>query len=114
MDATTPLPRFVVLFSVLYLAFGVASPFLPAFLESRGLAPQQIGMVLALGTAIRLLSGPAAGRIADLFQALRVLLAVCIALAAAVALGFLPAQGFWTLLIVSLLHAATLAPTTTL
>src|SRR3954453_22068055 len=111
---STPLPRFVVLFSALYLAFGVASPFLPAFLESRGLAPEQIGLVLALGTAIRLLSGPAAGRIADWLQALRIVLAVCTALAAAVVLGFLPAQGFWLLLIVSLLHAAMLAPTTTL
>src|SRR2546423_4385218 len=98
MDAATPLPRFIVLFSVLYLAFGVVSPFLPAFLESRGLAPEQIGLVLALGTAIRLLSGPAAGRIADLLQALRTVLAVCTALAAAAALGFLPAQGFWLLL----------------
>jgi len=109
-----PLPRFIVLFSVLYLAFGVASPFLPAFLESRGLTPQQVGLVLALGTAIRLLSGPTAGRIADLLQALRTVLAVCTAVAAAVTYGFLPAQGFWILLIVSLLHAAMVAPTTTL
>jgi PPP family 3-phenylpropionic acid transporter len=114
MDAAAPLPRFIVLFSLLYLAFGVASPFLPAFIESRGLAPQQIGLVLALGTGIRLLSGPAAGRLADLLQALRMVLAVCTALAAGVVLGFLPAQGFWILLIVSLLHAAMLAPTTTL
>jgi PPP family 3-phenylpropionic acid transporter len=114
MDAAAPLPRFIVLFSVLYLGFGVASPFLPAFLESRGLAPEQIGLVLALGTAIRLLSGPTAGRLADWLQALRIVLAVCTALAAAVTLGFLPTQGFWVLLIVSLLHAAMLAPTTTL
>jgi PPP family 3-phenylpropionic acid transporter len=114
MHAAAPLPRFIVLFSVLYLAFGVASPFLPAFLESRGLAPEQIGLVLALSTAIRLLSGPTAGRLADWLQALRIVLAVCTALAAAVTLGFLPTQGFWVLLIVSLLHAAMLAPTTTL
>src|SRR5215218_192713 len=114
MDAAAPLPRFIVLFSVLYLAFGVASPFLPAFLESRGLAPEQIGLVLALGTAIRLISGPTAGRLADWLRALRIVLAVCTALAAAVVLGFLPAQGFWLLVIVSLLHAAMLAPTTTL
>jgi MFS transporter, PPP family, 3-phenylpropionic acid transporter len=113
MDATA-LPRFIALFSMLYLAFGVASPFLPAFLESRGLAPEQIGVVLASGTAIRLLSGPTAGRVADWLQALRIVLAVCTALAAGVVLGFLPAQGFWLLLFVSLLQAAMLAPTTTL
>jgi MFS family permease len=39
---------------------------------------------------------------------------VCTALAAIVALGLLPAAGFWTLLMISALHAAALAPITTL
>ena len=35
-SVATPLSRFMLLFSVLYLSFGAASPFLPAFLKSRG------------------------------------------------------------------------------
>ena len=106
--------RFGLLFSALYLAFGTASPFLPLFLSSRGLGPEQIGLVLALSTAIRLVSGPAAGWIADRLQALRIVLAICLTVAAMAAVWFGMAHGFLTLLTVGLLHAAMLAPTTTL
>ena len=51
------LARFVILYAVLYSAFGVISPFLPAYLGDRGLSPQQIALVIGLGTAVRLASG---------------------------------------------------------
>src|SRR5688572_26095583 len=108
------LPKFLVLFAATYCAYGVASPFLPAFVSARGLAPEQLGLVLAAGTAARLLSAPLAGRIGDLTQALRLVLAASAALAALITLGYLPAQGFWMFLAVSLLHAAALAPVTVL
>jgi MFS transporter, PPP family, 3-phenylpropionic acid transporter len=98
----------------MYAAFGVASPFLPAFVSARGLPPEQLGLVLAAGTAVRLLSAPLAGRIGDLTQALRVVLAVCAGLAAFASLGYLAAHVFWAFLAVSLLHAASLAPVTVL
>ena len=109
-----PLTRFILLYAAMYAGFGVASPFLPAFMNLRGLAPEQLGLVLSAGTAVRLLTAPLAGRIGDLTQALRVVLAICIALAAAVTLSYLAAHGFWMLLGVSLLHAASLAPITIL
>jgi PPP family 3-phenylpropionic acid transporter len=105
--------RFIALYALMCAAFGVSSPFMPAFFEARGLIPEQIGLLFAIGTTLRLISGPFCGRLADLTQALRALLAVCTALAAIVALGLLPAAGFWTLLMISALHAAALAPTTT-
>ncbi|MGH8542228.1 MAG: MFS transporter [Gammaproteobacteria bacterium] len=111
---STPLTRFILLYAVMYAAFGVASPFLPAFVSARGLPPEQLGLVLGASTAVRLLTAPLAGRIGDLIQALRVVLVVCIALAASVTLGYLAAHGFWILLGVSLLHAASLAPVTVL
>src|SRR5262245_19783608 len=110
----TSLKRFVLLYAAMYAAFGVASPFLPAFLNTRGLAPEQLGLVLGAGTAVRLLTSPLAGRIGGLIQALRVVLVVCIALAASVTLGYLAAHGFGILLAMSLLHAASLAPITVL
>lgn len=113
-DRLSALPRFILLYAAMYAAFGVASPFMPALLESRGLAPEQLGVLFAAGTAVRLLSGPFAGRLADRLRALRAVLAVCTALAALVVLALLPAQGFWVLLLVSLCHAAALAPITTL
>jgi PPP family 3-phenylpropionic acid transporter len=108
------LPRFVLLYVALYAAFGVASPFLPPFLASRGLTPEQIGLLLALGTAARLPSGAFAGWIADRLQALRVVLAICIAASAIAALGYGAAHGFWLLLAIVLLHSSALAPTTTI
>ncbi|MFL6971119.1 MAG: MFS transporter [Xanthobacteraceae bacterium] len=108
------LARFILLFAVMYAAFGVASPFLPQFLQTRGLRAEEIGILLAAGTGVRLLAGPAAGQIADRLAALRPVLSLCAAGAAMAALSYLPASGFWSLLLVSLLHAAALAPTTTL
>ena len=108
------LHRFVVLYALLYAAFGVSSPFMPAFFEGRGLAPEQVGVLFAAGTAIRLLSGPLGGRLADATQALRAVLAISGLLAALAALGLLSAPPFTPLLLTSLLHAAALAPTTTL
>lgn len=108
------LPRFAILYALMYAAFGASSPFMPAFFEGRGLAPEQLGVVFAAGTAIRLVSGPLCARLADLTQALRATLAVCAVAAAFIALGLLQTSGFTPVLMTSVLHAAALAPTTTL
>jgi len=110
----TALPRFVALYAAIYGAYGVASPFLPAFVRERGLSPEEIGLALAAGTCVRLVSAPLAGRIADLVQSLRVMLVVSIGVAALVTLGYLPARGFWMVLAVMMLHAWALAPMTVL
>jgi len=104
----------VVLYASLYGAFGVSSPFMPAFFQQRGLGPEQLGVLFAAGTAIRLISGPLCGRLADLTRARREVLAICAGLAAAVAVSLLGVAGFPALLTISLLHAAALAPVTTL
>jgi hypothetical protein len=46
--------------------------------------------VLAAGTAVRLAAGPAPGRLADRLDAPKVILALCSASAALIALGYLP------------------------
>jgi PPP family 3-phenylpropionic acid transporter len=108
------LTRFLWLYALMYAAYGVASPFFPAFVSARGLAPEQLGVVLGAGTAVRLLTAPLAGRIGDVSQSLRGVLVVCTGLAASVTLAYLATQGWWSLLGVSLLHAAALAPMTVL
>ena len=62
---------------MLYAAFGVASPFWPKFFETRGLGAEQIGLILAASTLIRLAAGPLVGRLADLSGRLRLTLAIC-------------------------------------
>jgi MFS transporter, PPP family, 3-phenylpropionic acid transporter len=112
--AFTVVGPFLLLFALLYSAFGVASPFLPALMEGRGIAAEQIGIIFGTATAIRLISAPIAGRIADRTQALRATLAACTIATALAAFGYLSASGFWALFAVSLLHALALAPTTNL
>ena len=97
----TALTRFILLYAAMYAAFGVASPFLPAFISARGLSPEELALVLGAGTAVRLVTGPLAGRIGDLIGALRVVLVVCIALAASVTLGYLVARAEKVGLIIS-------------
>src|SRR5829696_1032129 len=104
------LARFILLFAFLYAAFGVSSPFFPSFLSARGLEPEAIAVVLAAGTAIRLVAAPLAGRIADRLDASRAVLAASIAGAALLALGYLVTWGFWPLLLMSSAAAVALAP----
>ena len=108
----SPLPRFLALYSVLFAAFGVASPFLPALLQQDGLSAAAIGLVLAAGTAIRLLAGPLGGRLADRSGRPSTVLASFILASAVIATGYAPARGLPLLLLVSVTHAAVLAPLT--
>jgi PPP family 3-phenylpropionic acid transporter len=109
-----PLRSFIFLYVLMYAAFGVASPFWPRFFEMRGMTPEQIGLLLGLGTIVRLVAGPVAARTADRLQQLRGVLAVASALAACLALGLVWVGGFWIFLIVRLCQEAALTPTTSL
>ena len=102
------------MFAVLYAAFGTASPFLPAFVAAQGISPQRIGVLFAAATVVRLISAPIAGLLADRYRARRRALAACAGLGALAALLYQPAASFAAILLVALLHAAALAPTTNL
>ena len=96
----------------MFAAFGVAAPFLPGLLKQDGLGANAIGLVLAGGTLVRLLTGPLGGRWADRAAHPSWLLAGFAAVAAAVATGYAPARGLALLLCVSVAHASVLAPLT--
>src|SRR3954470_21362777 len=106
----SPFASFILLFAFLYGAFGVHSPFFPSFLSTRGLEPETVGVLLAAGTAIRLVTAPLAGLLADRLGAGRAVLALSLSAAYLAALAYLPAHGFWQLLVVTLVAAIALAP----
>jgi PPP family 3-phenylpropionic acid transporter len=110
MTQRSILLRFPLLYGALYAAFGIGSPYLPLFLQSRGIEPEALGIVLGATVAVRMISAPVAGRIADLLQAFRMELAGFALLSATALLLFLPANDFWPLVLVSLFQAAMLAP----
>lgn len=105
-----PFLTFGLLYAALYIGFGTESPFLPAFLGERGLGSEQIGTVLALGTVVRLLAGPAAGAIADRYDGAPLVLAVCAVGAGLISFAYLPARGFGLLLAVGMAHSVVIAP----
>ena len=63
---------------------------------------------------MRLVAGPLVGRLADAMASLRLVLAVSIAMAAAAAAAFLAINTFWFVLLIALVQAAALAPTTSI
>jgi PPP family 3-phenylpropionic acid transporter len=92
----------------------VASPYWPKLFESKGLEPQQIGWILAAALVVRLASGPLIGRLADQLAALRLVLASCIVIAAATAAAYMSVDTFWLVLLIAIVQAAALAPTTSI
>ncbi|WP_132249814.1 MFS transporter [Methylobacterium segetis] len=104
------LPRFLLLYGLLYAAYGCLSPILPNFLAARGLSARDISLVLAGALLVRLAAGPLAGRFADRRGTGRGILAAAAALAGLAALGHLPGQGFLVLLTVGLVYALATAP----
>ena len=114
MSRNSDLTPFILLYAAMYAAYGVASPFLPAYVNARGIPAGELGLVLGAGTAMRLISVTFVGRLADFLQALRTTLVVCVGLASVVTLFYLPAHGFSAFFAVSLVQALTLAPMTLL
>lgn len=110
MAGGAPLPRFLLVYALIFAAYGIEGPFLPALLSERGLSPEGIGLVLAAGTAARLISAPLAASLADGFGAPRAVLAGAILASALIGCGFALAGGFVALLIVSILVSMALAP----
>ncbi len=102
--------RHAALLGTAYAALGVSQPFLPAFLTARGLDPGEVSVALALGSAVRLLVGPIAGRLADSLHDPRWLLAGAAAASALTAGGFLLAAGLAGLLLAQLIYSTVLAP----
>src|SRR5262245_60174520 len=81
---------FLVLYGSLYCSFGFSSPFLPAFLTGRGIGPEWLGLLLGGGMAVRILSAPVAGRLADVFDTFRLDVALFSVAAALVSLFICP------------------------
>lgn len=104
------LPGFLLLFAALYGGYGALSPFLPAFLKDRGFSPQEIATFLAAALSIRLIAGPLAGRHADRHHAVRRVLVIALGVSGGVSVALFAEHGFWPLLAIGLVLAASTAP----
>ncbi|TDH62808.1 MFS transporter [Dankookia rubra] len=104
------LPRYLLLFVLLFLGWGVLSPFLPAVLALQGASASEVGLLLGMGTALRLFAMPVAGAVADRTGAPRQVLALALLGAAVSVLCYGMVGGGAMLLLVGVAHALATAP----
>jgi PPP family 3-phenylpropionic acid transporter len=97
-------------YALLYGAFGVQSPFVPALLGERGLQTEDIGLVLAAAMLVRVFAGPLVSHAADRLKRHTPILCGCAMVAALATVSFLLSHSLSRLLCVALLHAAMLGP----
>ncbi len=98
--------RYALLSAGTFLCFGIYLPFWPLWLEGRGLAPAEIGLLLAAAVWIRVPSGPLIGHLSDRGGAPRLALIVTAACGFLSFALFFAAQGFWFLLALQILSAS--------
>jgi PPP family 3-phenylpropionic acid transporter len=79
-------PRLTLLYASLFFELGVNLPFFPVWLRSRALDATEIGLVLALPFALRIVANPVVAALADLTGRIRPAIVACACVAAA---GFL-------------------------
>lgn len=94
----------------LFIGSGIQMPFLPLWLQDKGLTEAQIGLIMALMMAIRILAMPVGTALADVIGNRKAVIttAAFASFAAYVLLHFM--SGFWPILIVAILAAALLSP----
>lgn len=99
-------------YAALFLVPGVYLPFFAAWLESRGLHPTEISIMLAVGILMRLVAGPAAAHAVDRSgrRKLAILLLVWVSIVSFALLGWV--EGFTVMLLVWVVHSAAWAPIT--
>lgn len=90
-------------FAAIFLAIGIAMPFWPVWLESRGMSAAEIGLLLAVGSWIRIVSNPLIAQAVDRHgHRRRALIALSAGAFTFYLLFFLPG-GFWWLFAVTAL-----------
>lgn len=102
-------PAFVLLYGALYSAYGTESAYMPAFLKDHGLPIERVGAVLAAGTVVRIVAGPALGTLADRLGARKAVLAVAAFMSGLIGMSYTVGFGLWPLLGISMVHSAATA-----
>jgi len=104
-----PATRFSLLFATQFFALGAAMPFVPLALAQGGLAAEWVGLLLALGSAVRLVAGLVSARVAEWVGVRAVLVGGSI-IAGLTLPGLALVEGVALLLFFQLLHGIAVAP----
>jgi PPP family 3-phenylpropionic acid transporter len=98
--------RLALFYGSTFAVLGIMLPFWPIWMASRGLDPTEIGLVLALLTAIRIVATPAVAHYADRIGERRRPIIVLTALSAAAFAVFILARDFWIILAITAVYSA--------
>jgi MFS transporter, PPP family, 3-phenylpropionic acid transporter len=95
--------RYAVMYGAVFLTIGIYLPFWPVWLSSRGFSAGEIGLLLALGTWVKVFSNPVMAQVADRSGRAKATLVACAALTLLSFSAFSVAEGFWPILAIMLL-----------
>lgn len=98
--------RLALFYGASFAVLGIMLPFWPVWLVSRGLDASEIGLVLALLTAIRIVATPAVAHYADRIGERRRVIVVLSAISAAAFAMFFLARDFWAILVITAVFSA--------
>lgn len=105
---STPPPRFLasrlsLFYAAHFAAIGVLLPFWPVWLDGHGMSAPQIGVILAIGMAMKVVANPLAAHVADRTGHRKGVIIALTALAMACFSLFAFTEGFWAILAVNVL-----------
>ena len=93
-----------------FTVIGIHLPFWPVWLASRGLTPQEIGYVVAVGVAVKVVTNPLIAHVADRLGERRRPMVVLAALSLIAFSGFAAADGFWAIMALTVCFFVVWAP----
>jgi PPP family 3-phenylpropionic acid transporter len=102
--------RLSLFYTAYFLVIGIQLPFWPVWLESRGMTSAEIGLVLSVSLWVRIVTIPVAGVVVDTTGNRRGALIVLSASSLAASLMYPPIDGFWPILLVTVLVSAFFSP----
>ncbi len=95
--------RYAAMYGAIFLTVGIYLPFWPLWLSARGLGADQIGVLLACGTWVKVLSGPVLAQIADRTGGAKATIVVCALMSVLFFSWFYLAEAFWAILAIQVL-----------
>lgn len=98
--------RYALYYATLFAAIGAYLPFWPLWLEARGLSAAEIGLLLALGSWIKVIANPSLAHLSDRAGWSKGTIVLLTAGSLATFAAFVPAQGFAWILALHLVASA--------